>query len=449
MTSTQGYVPLIAVVAYELRPGRVSRWDKGGFGVPAPYVDALRRAGARTGIIPPGESSGATDLLEPFDGLLLVGGGDVDPARYGAEPDLEHNYGAEPARDDLEIAMVLAAEDLAIPTLCICRGMQVMNVAFGGTLTQHLPAVPWLLPHGVPAEGTSALHQVDLATGTRLRAAVGTGSLACSSHHHQGVEQVGDGLIASGRSPDGLVEAIERTSELDTDPWMVGVQWHPEDTALADPAQQDLFDSLSVLARLRGTRARDGRPGRSRPYAIDAARREWPSLFRAEAERIRAALGDLAIRIEHVGSTSVPGLGAKPVIDIQLSLASLEPRSSFVPALEAIGYTFTPNATSTEHEYLSRGYQPPGERRYHLHVCVSGSEWEWRHVAFRDHLRTHPNVAAGYETLKRQLAAAHPNDIEAYVDGKTAFVTSIEALARGSRDRAKAKGTSASDAGTE
>ncbi len=252
MTSTQGYLPLIAVVAYELRPGRVSRWGKGGFGVPAPYVDALRRAGARTAIIPPGEPSGAADLLEPFDGLLLIGGGDVDPARYNAEPDLEHNYGAEPARDDQEIALVRAAEELAIPTLCICRGMQVMNVAFGGTLTQHLPGVPGLLPHGVPADGTSTLHPVELAAGTRVRAAAGHPSLACSSHHHQGVEQVGDGLIAAGRSPDGLVEAVERASDPDSGSWMIGVQWHPEDTALADPAQQALFNSLCVLARLRG-----------------------------------------------------------------------------------------------------------------------------------------------------------------------------------------------------
>ena len=140
-----GYRPLVAVVAYHLAHDRVARWPHGGYGVPAPYIEALRRAGARTAIVSPGEPGEPEEILEPFDGLMLVGGGDVDPARYGAEPDTTHNYGVEPDRDAFEIELLLAAERMRVPALCICRGMQVMNVAYGGTLHQHLPDMPGLL----------------------------------------------------------------------------------------------------------------------------------------------------------------------------------------------------------------------------------------------------------------------------------------------------------------
>ena len=120
--------------------------------------------------------------------------------------------------------------------------MQVLNVAFGGTLHQHLPDMPGLLPHGVPVDDTESLHDVEVEDGTLLRAATGARSLACSSHHHQGVDRVGDGLRASGRSSDGLVEALEPADG--GAGWTVAVQWHPEDTAAIDPAQQSLFDEL-------------------------------------------------------------------------------------------------------------------------------------------------------------------------------------------------------------
>ena len=138
---SEPYRPLVAVVAYHLGGDRVARWPSGGYGVPAPYLDALRRAGARTAIVAPGEGSSPEDVLAPFDGLLLVGGGDVEPARFGAE-DGAHLYGVEPDRDAFEIALLLTAEVTGVPALCVCRGFQVMNVAFGGTLHQHLPDVP-------------------------------------------------------------------------------------------------------------------------------------------------------------------------------------------------------------------------------------------------------------------------------------------------------------------
>lgn len=241
--------PMIAVAAYHLANDRVARWPQGGYGVPSPYIDRVRAAGGRTAIVAPGEPGTPEDLLTAFDGLLLVGGGDVDPRHYGAEPG-DTLYGVEPDRDGFEIALLRAAAGTGRPALCICRGMQVLNVAFGGTLHQHLPAVPGLLPHGVPVDETEALHDVDLDDATVVRDTVGTPRLSCSSHHHQGVDRVGEGLRVAGRSGDGLVEAIEVPPAAGSDAWILGVQWHPEDTAGHDPAQQALFDGLVRRAAL-------------------------------------------------------------------------------------------------------------------------------------------------------------------------------------------------------
>jgi putative glutamine amidotransferase len=230
--------PRVAVVAYHLRPGRVTHWNVGGYGVPENYVDAVRRAGARPAIVLPGDDTPVAELLDPFDALLLVGGGDVEPSRYGQEA---HStiYGLEPDRDDLEIALLRDADRRGIPTLAICRGMQVMNVAFGGTLIQHLPDHGGYLEHGIPSGQDHVQHEVKLAPGSRIAKAAGAEALACSTHHHQGVDRVGEDLIATGWSEDGLVEAIERDEG-----WMLGVQWHPEDDAERDPAQQGVFDAL-------------------------------------------------------------------------------------------------------------------------------------------------------------------------------------------------------------
>jgi putative glutamine amidotransferase len=233
--------PRIAVVAYHLADDRVPRWPRGGFGVPAPYIDALRRAGALALIVSPGETSEPAEILDRFDGLMLVGGGDVDPSLYGGDPGAEHIYGVEPDRDRLEIALLHEANGRNLPTLCICRGMQVMNIAFGGSLQRHLPDVPGLIDHGVPTAGTESLHSVTLEPRSRTGEAAGVEQLVCSSHHHQGVDRLGEGLRVSGRSPDGLIEAIEAEGE----GWMIGLEWHPEETATQDPAQQAFFDRLA------------------------------------------------------------------------------------------------------------------------------------------------------------------------------------------------------------
>jgi putative glutamine amidotransferase len=236
----------VAVVGYHLPKGRIRKWETGGFAVPEPYIKALDQAGALPAILSPGPADAATGadrLLERFDALVLVGGGDVDPHRYGEEPH-PSLYGMDLERDEMEFELLLAADRMGMPTLAICRGAQVMNVAFGGSLLQHLPDVPGLVPHGIPGGGSATIHDVKVAESSRLFSAAGRTVLACSSHHHQGLDRLGDGITAVGWSGDGLVEAIERERG-----WMLGAQWHPEDSASTDPGQQALFDALVEQAR--------------------------------------------------------------------------------------------------------------------------------------------------------------------------------------------------------
>ena len=235
--------PLVAIPTYHLGPGKVGNWQ-GAYALPEPYVTALRAAGARVALLPPGEPGGAGELLERFDGLLLAGGGDIEPARYGAG-DHPAQYGTDPGRDELELELARAAVATELPTLGICRGVQLLNVAFGGTLVQHLPERDGLVEHRNEAKQT--LHAVEVAPGSRLAAALGQLEATCLSHHHQGLDRLGDGFRPVAWAPDGLVEGIERDRG-----WTVGVLWHPESTAAADPVQHRLLAGFVAAASLRG-----------------------------------------------------------------------------------------------------------------------------------------------------------------------------------------------------
>jgi putative glutamine amidotransferase len=237
--------PLIAIVAARLAAGRVRNWKKSAFAVPEPYVAAVRRAGGRALLVPPGDDVSADELLASFDGLLLMGGGDIEAERYGAEPH-PTLYGMDAERDETELDVLRAAFARQLPTLAICRGAQVVNVALGGTLIQHIPDTEGLLPHGAPVHDESVYHDIQLTAATRVAKACGHELVTGRSHHHQAVDRLGDGLVAVGWSPDGVIEAIEPEP---SGPWLVAVQWHPEDTAATDPAQQGLFDALVDQAR--------------------------------------------------------------------------------------------------------------------------------------------------------------------------------------------------------
>jgi GrpB-like predicted nucleotidyltransferase (UPF0157 family) len=152
--------------------------------------------------------------------------------------------------------------------------------------------------------------------------------------------------------------------------------------------------------------------------------RAWPVLAEQEVGRIRSALGDVAVRVEHVGSTAVPGLAAKPIIDLQLSVEAIDPLERYVVPLEALGYLFVPATESPDYHFLAKPPERP--RSHHLHVCEAGSDHELRHLAVRDFLRSHPDESARYAALKRQVVARHPQDRLAYIEGKEEYVTALE-----------------------
>jgi putative glutamine amidotransferase len=241
--------PWVAVAPTRLAPGRVAGWTDSAEGVPTEYLAGLRRAGAVPVVVGDPGGVAADVLLAPWSGLLLCGGADVDPHTYGQVPD-PTVYGVDRQRDDFELALARAAWDTGLPVLAVCRGIQVLNVALGGTLVQHLPARGGPLAHGVPVgDGEPAVHPVDVAAGSRLAAAVGATRIErCISIHHQAVDVVADGLVVTARSADGVVEAVEPGPE---GGWCVAVQWHPERSAAVDPAQQAVFDGFVAACRER------------------------------------------------------------------------------------------------------------------------------------------------------------------------------------------------------
>jgi GrpB-like predicted nucleotidyltransferase (UPF0157 family) len=153
----------------------------------------------------------------------------------------------------------------------------------------------------------------------------------------------------------------------------------------------------------------------------------WAHSAQAEMRRIAGALGAVAVRIDHVGSTSVPGLAAKPIVDLQVSVPDVEDLEAYVGPLERLGYRFVPDPQSPDFHYFALPARRP--RTHHVHVCQAGSDHERRHLALRDFLRAHPDEAAAYEAVKRDVAARHPRDRLAYIAGKDAYVVALEARA--------------------
>jgi putative glutamine amidotransferase len=198
------------------------------------YVRALEAAGLVPLVVPPlADPSRAARVLAAVDGLVLSGGEDVDPARYGAarRPECGEPHAG---RDATELALVEAARARRMPTLAICRGVQLLNVALGGTLVQDLPAErPSELRHEAGGDRDARTHDVAVDPGTLLGTALGTTRLAVNSFHHQALDRVAPSLRAVARASDGVIEGVE--GDEPSDWWVLGVQWHPEE--LVDGAE--------------------------------------------------------------------------------------------------------------------------------------------------------------------------------------------------------------------
>jgi len=227
-------------------------WDQPAALLPLNYIAAVQRAGGLAIMLPPDERSAQEpdQQIALLDGLILAGGADVDPASYGQEPGA-HTIDTVPERDRFEIALARAAIEQDLPLLGICRGMQLLNVACGGTLLQHLPD---RVGHGEHRRSIGSFsgseHDVELHENTLARAAAGEGRHSAKSHHHQGVDCLGAGLVVSGVSAlDELVEAIEVPGKS----FVLGVQWHPE----ADPDSAIVGALVQAAGRAALTAARE------------------------------------------------------------------------------------------------------------------------------------------------------------------------------------------------
>jgi len=227
--------PVVGITSYA-QDARWGVWHVPAALVPLSYVQAVESAGGRAVLIPPSEE-GIEETLDALDAVIFSGGSDVDPELYGAEPhpetDVPHSH-----RDAGELALLHGALERDMPTLAICRGFQLLNVARGGDLIQHLPEAVGNGKHkDVPGEFTH--HPVEVKPGTMLAGIVGEESRV-TSHHHQAIGRLGDGLVECAWADDGTLEGLEDPTRR----FVVGVQWHPE--AGEDKA---LFEALVREAR--------------------------------------------------------------------------------------------------------------------------------------------------------------------------------------------------------
>ena len=222
------------------------------------YVDGVAGAGGVPVVLPPtGEETAAEAVIRSLDGLLLSGGSDLDPGYYGEEPVPELGV-TLPERDAFEMTLVGLALRRGMPVFGICRGMQVLNVALGGTLYQDLPS-QWgraVLKHRQDTPKWQPTHEVKVEDGSYVAGVMGREVVKVNSYHHQGVKDLARGLVATGRSSDGVVEAVEAVDV--SERWLLGVQWHAEAMRGAGPQQESLFEAHVLAAKrhaLRGAAA--------------------------------------------------------------------------------------------------------------------------------------------------------------------------------------------------
>lgn len=241
--------PVVGLTTY-LEQAKQGVWDVRAAFLPEQYFDAVTASGGIAVLLPPqsGPDAAAPAVLDGLDGLILTGGLDVDPSLYGAE---RHPLtdAARPERDAWELALFRGAEERRMPVLAICRGLQLVNVARGGTLHQHLPEALGTERYRVGG-GVFATNEVAVQDGSRLAEFVGGGPIEVHSYHHQGVDRLGDGLVVTARTDDGLVQAVES----DGDGYLVGVQWHPEENR----EDRRLFAGLVAEASVYAGRRREG-----------------------------------------------------------------------------------------------------------------------------------------------------------------------------------------------
>ena len=232
--------PLIAIAARFSE--KSDSWRVPTIAVGQTYCDAIARAGAIPVVITPDEESTArlAEVLARFDAVVLPGGPDIDPCRYGAIDRHESVYTTRREHDDLDLTLARLAIELRLPLLAICRGAQVLNVAFGGTLHQHITDDETTVTHRFHH------HAVCLEPGSLTRDLMGIDRPVGHSVHHQAVDRLADGFVVTARADDGIIEGFELPGS-----WVVAVQWHPEDTAADDPHQQALFDGLARAASAR------------------------------------------------------------------------------------------------------------------------------------------------------------------------------------------------------
>ncbi|CAN5781764.1 gamma-glutamyl-gamma-aminobutyrate hydrolase family protein [soil metagenome] len=216
----------------------------------ASYTGSLHSAGLRPYILPVLAAADADAMLDGVQGLVLTGGEDVDPKHYGAIPHAALGD-VHAGRDAFELALVLAARARRLPTLAICRGIQVVNVALGGTLVQDIPS-EW--PAAIAHDGAGArgerIHDVDVDGSSQLASALGAIRLTVNSFHHQSIAAVAPGLSVVARAPDGVIEGVQWTGDVW---WMLGVQWHPEElTGTSEAWDRNLFRAFASACEGQG-----------------------------------------------------------------------------------------------------------------------------------------------------------------------------------------------------